>query len=131
MTNYEVKPKRKPIIPLLEISLSLFSAYAAILLLLSPGTLSGAHLPLYENMNNIMPQMWWALTFLGAALIKAVGLVARICWLRMVGLSLSSVIYAAIAICYFLDFPNFGAGLFTIMAFMAFMSIFYVKATDL
>lgn len=126
-----LKPKQRPIIPLLEISLSLFSAYAAVLLLLSPGSLAAAGLALYDNMLNIMPQSWWALSFLVAALIKAVGLVSRNHWLRIVGLGMSTVIYSGIAVCYIFDFPNFGTGLFAIMAFMAFMSIFYVRATDL
>lgn len=122
--------KKRQSIPLLEVSLSFFSIYAAILMFLYPDILDKSS-AVYENMTAIAPQMTWGVVFLVAALVKVVGLVLKRNGLRRLGLFLSTLIYGCIAVSYVMEFPNLGAGVFFIMAVMAMLSMFYVKHTEL
>lgn len=122
--------KKRQSIPLLEVSLSFFSIYAAILMFLYPNILDESS-GVYENMTAIVPQTTWAVAFLLAALVKVVGLVLKRDGLRRLGLLMSALIYGGIAFSYVMEFPNLGAGVFFIMSAMAMLSMFYVKHTEL
>lgn len=130
MKTYKEKIKKARTIPLLEVALSLYSAYAAILLFLVPGILD-SDAGVYYNMSAVVPQSVWAFAFLIGAFAKSFGLLLGSDLLRKTGLGISTVIYGTVTICYAFEFPNLGTGVYFILSFMSAVSIFYVKKTAL
>lgn len=121
--------------PMFEMYITLFSITVAIVLflyedmMLSETVGSGAGLN--GGLLGIMSQNLWAITFFTAGLLKAVGLVLEIDWLRTLGLIISGVLYLIISVLLFSSFPNFGSIIFFYTTVFTIYSIGSVRYTGI
>ena len=126
----DIKEQRR--LPVYEWYVTMFSISLSVILFLFEGMLThtGSNVTnLYDIMLNIMPQYMWAFAFLGAGLIKAVGLLVSHDALRILGLTMSVVLYTVMTVCYALNFPTIGAITFGWMTVFSVVSLFMVKHT--
>lgn len=107
-------------IPIIEIILSMISAWWAMVLFNSPTMFS--KLPkTYEFFSAFADEYQWAILFSTGAIVKILGIILQIKWLRKIGLLLSAFIYAMIAAGYYLGtgWFNIGFGTFAAISIMA------------
>jgi hypothetical protein len=117
-------------LPLNETMFSLLNNYLAIVAFLVPDLINeGAGV--YENMSRLMPAPFWGLAFLLAGLLGFGGLYYSKIWIRRIALGLTTVLYGAVAVCYGMAFPNFGAGLYAVLAFISFEAQSLVQKSEL
>jgi|SRR5690625_3233262 len=120
--------------PVFEMYVTLFSILTAVILFLFPDMLQpevDGITNLYWLLLSIMPQYMWALLFFVAGVTKAVGMLIDNNITRVVGLILSTAVYAILAVCYFMSFPTIGSITFTCMTLFTLISITMVKHTGL
>lgn len=117
--------------PFFELYATLFSILVSIMLFAFPNMIYAYPARLYDHMMAIMPQYLWAFSFLIACLFKSVGLLWDKDVLRVMGLSMSVVLYGTMTICYAMDFPSIGSITFACMALFAGVSIPFVKHTSI
>ncbi|WJY27495.1 hypothetical protein [Sporosarcina trichiuri] len=127
----EVKAITINVPPLFELFVTLFSILTSIVLFAYPDMIYSYPARLYTHMMYLMPQYVWALCFFVACLLKAVGLLVGINWLRIVGLLGSAALYIALTVCYAIDFPSLGAITFSCMTIFTILSIPLVKHTTI
>jgi hypothetical protein len=127
----EVESVNITVPPLFELFATMFSILVAIMLFAYPNMIYTYPARLYDNMMTIMPQSWWAISFFGASMLKAAGLLIGKNVLRIVGLLASVALYITLAICYALDFPSIGSITFSCMAIFTIISIPFVKHTSI
>lgn len=126
------KEKRKMPIPYLEISFAFFSIYAAILFFISDFyVFNNIQKDAAELMLMIAPPIGWGVIFLLAALLLSVGLVTNIYLARFGGLFVCIVIFAALAACHSVSFPNLTFGLFGVLTLTGIGALSTVKETEL
>lgn len=120
--------------PMFELYATLFSILISIMFFIYPDMLfraDGHPIKLFANMSRIMPQWAWALCFFVACMLKAIGLMFTINWMRIAGLVLSSLLYVSLAFCYAVDFPSIGAIVFSCMTMFTIISVPLVKHTTI
>lgn len=120
--------------PMFELYATLFSISTAIMFFLYPKMLyAGVAEPVrvYTHMQFIMPQSMWACAFFVACMLKAIGLIFNYAWMRKTGLLFSSVLYAALTVCFALTFPSIGAISFGCMTIFTVVSVPLVKHTTI
>ena len=118
-------------VPIIEIILSLISTWWAIVFLISPNIFT-LRPDTYIGFENIAPEYIWMGTFMIAASIKVIGIFAKINFLRKLGLTMSTIIYALIAYCYFesLGVLTTGFGTYASLSLMALWGIREVERTN-
>lgn len=126
------KIKRKLPIPFLEILFAFFSIYAAILFFMSD-------MYVFKNiqkdagalMLSVMPPIGWGIAFLFSGLLLSLGLVTNYFLARFGGLFVCIVIFALLAACHAISFPNLTFGLFGMLTVTGIGALFTVKETEL
>jgi hypothetical protein len=115
-------------IPIIEVILSIVSAWWAIVLFNSPDLFE--RMPTtYSFFSSIANEIQWAVLFFTAALVKIFGILLKRELIRKIGLFMSAVIYGLIAAAYFIGTGWFsiGFGTFAAISVMAFWGIREVK----
>ncbi|MFD1450823.1 hypothetical protein [Oceanobacillus sojae] len=128
VNDVEKRPMSIP--PLFELYVTFFSIAIAIMLFAYPDMID-VSTKLYQYMENIMPQAAWALCFCAACMLKAIGLLINVNWLRVSGLVASVALYVTLAFCYAMSWPSIGTIIFSLMAIFAAASIPFVKHTSI
>ncbi len=128
VNDVEKRPMSIP--PLFELYVTFFSIAIAIMLFAYPNMID-VSTKLYQYMENIMPQAAWALCFFAACMLKAIGLLVNVNWLRITGLVASVILYVTLAFCYAMSWPSIGTIIFSLMAIFAAASIPFVKHTSI
>ena len=118
-------------VPIIEIILSLISAWWAIVFINMPDIFT-LRPKTYAGFADIAPEYIWSSVFIVAAAVKIIGIFAKLNFLRKFGLTMSTVIYSLIAYCYFdsLGFLNTGFGTFAALSLMAIWGIREVERTN-
>lgn len=116
--------------PIFEMYVTLFSMASSVLLFIFPSMLQ-TEANIYNLMLIIMPQFAWGMFFFIAGIIKSIGLWLDIKSLRIVGLIMSTFLYATLSVCFYFNFPSFGAISFTMMTVFTLISISMVKRTKI
>ena len=118
-------------VPIIEIILSLISTWWAIVFINSPDIFT-LRPNTYAGFANIAPEHIWSIVFIIAAAVKIIGIFAKLNFLRKFGLTMSTIIYALIAYCYFesLGFLSTGFGTFAALSLMALWGIREVERTN-
>ena len=126
----EAKDEKKRDLPLVETTFSLLNNYMATLMFIWPALLK-RDAAVYTHMDMIAPAPVWGLAFLLTGLIGAWGLYTCKEGTRRLALLLTAFLYAVIGVCYAIGFPNFGTGIYFILAFIAFESRDVVRTSEL
>lgn len=121
---------KKRDLPLIETTFSLLNNWMAGLMFFVPSLLERDS-SVYTNMQTIAPAPVWALAFLLTGLIGVWGLYTCKPGTRRLALLLTSFLYAIMGVCYAISFPNFGTGIFFILAYIAFESRDVVHKSEL
>ena len=118
-------------VPIIEIILSLISTWWAIVFINSPDIFE-LRPNTFAGFADIAPEYMWSIVFIVAAAVKIIGIFAKLNFLRKFGLTLSTIIYALIAYCYFdsLGFLSTGFGTFAALSLMALWGIREVERTN-
>lgn len=117
-------------LPLIETTFTLLNNFMAALIFFVPELLN-RDAAVYTNMDAIAPAPVWGLAFLLTGLIGLWGLWSYTIWVRRLGLVLTTFLYTTLGICYAMEFPNFGTGIFFILAYIAFESRDIVHKSEL
>lgn len=126
----EVEQRPISIPPLFEIYVTIFSIAISIMLFAYPSMID-VSTKLYQYMVTIMPQGAWGLSFFAAGVLKGIGLLINVNWLRIVGLLISAVLYVMLTFCYAISWPSIGTAIFSLMAVFSVISIPFVKNTSI
>ena len=118
-------------VPIIEIILSLISTWWAIVFINSPDIFE-LRPNTFAGFEDIAPEYMWSIVFIVAASVKIIGIFAKLNFLRKFGLTMSTIIYALIAYCYFdsLGFLSTGFGTFAALSLMALWGIREVERTN-
>ena len=93
--------------PLFELYTALVSLTLAVLLFLIPELLV-SQTSLTEKMKAIMPVHGWAIGFMLAGIVGAIGILTNSRALRYLGLTIKTVIFGTVTVFYYQTLPNFG-----------------------
>lgn len=126
----EVEQRPINIPPLFELYVTIFSIAITIMLFAYPNMID-VSTKLYHYMEAIMPQRAWALSFFSACVLKGIGLLINVNWLRIAGLLASVVLYVMLSICYAMSWPSMGTAIFSLMAVFSVVSIPFVRHTSI
>lgn len=87
--------------------------------------------PLYRLMASVMPYLTWSgICFLAFGL-QLYGLLRERRWARYIGLVLSGSIHFCLFIINLMNYPNLLTGFTLMLTIFCFISLFYVRHTDL
>ena len=127
----ELDQEKFAVPPFFELYVTVFSIAVSIMLFAYPNMIYAYPARLYDHMMGIMPQYAWAIGFFMVALLKSVGLLININFLRVIGLIGSTVLYGLMTYCYAMDFPSIGSVTFACMLLFTAISIPFVKSTSI
>lgn len=127
----EIEATNISVPPLFELYVTVLSIGLSIMMFAYPSMINDYPSNLYDSMLVVMPQGYWAMSFFIACMFKAVGLLWDKNSLRIIGLSLSALLYFTLTICYAVNFPSIGTITFGLMALFSVISILFVKHTSI
>jgi hypothetical protein len=115
-------------IPIIEVVLTIISSWWAVVLFNSPGLFKESP-NIYSFFDQFSNEKHLALVFVVGAVVKIIGLAARIIFLRKAGLLISAFIYAMISVAYFMGSGWFSIGFGTFIA-IALLALWGIREVD-
>lgn len=116
--------------PIFEVFISFLSCYLAVVLFTNDSFFQSNPIS-FQKLANLASELTVGIIFLVAAFTKIFGVVFNVRWLRVVGLSMSAIIYVSIATTYYLSHALWGLGMFSLLAIFCIISIIDVRYTKL
>lgn len=116
--------------PIFELYAALLSMSLAIMMFLLPNILEGAG-GFYHMMVTVMPQGAWGLSFFFGGVLSSLGMLFGNKSLRILGLSIMSLLYGTLTVIYGMLLPNFGFILMLWITLFTIASIPLVRYTGI